>query len=136
MIKINLVQGSPEWKAHRATALNASDAPAMMGKSPYKTRDQLIKERATGIIPEVDDATQRRFNNGHIFESLARPLAEEIIGDELSPVTGMNGKFSASFDGCTFDESVIFEHKTLSDRIRAAKSAYELPKDLRIQMEH
>jgi len=134
--KINLIQGSELWKAHRATMFNASDAPAMMNKSPYKTRDQLIKERATGEVYDVDNATQARFNDGHRFESLARPMAEDIIGEELSPVTGVSGQYSASFDGITFDEAVIFEHKTASNRIGDALSADELPIDLRIQMEH
>ena len=53
MITHNLVQGSSAWHAHRATHDNASDAPAMMGCSSYKTRDQLIAELATGITPEV-----------------------------------------------------------------------------------
>ena len=137
---LNIIQGSPEWHAHRATAFNASDAPAMMGVSKYKSRAQLIKERATGIIPEVDDAIQRRFNDGHRFEALARPLAEAIIGEELSPITGVEGKYSASFDGITFDQSAIFEHKTLNKEISAALCAEGVTEDLDIQylvqMEH
>lgn len=35
--------------AHRAQHHNASEAPAMMGCSPYKTRAQLVREMATGI---------------------------------------------------------------------------------------
>ena len=120
---VNVKQGTPEWHAHRATALNASDAPAMLGISKYKSRAQFIKERATGIMQEIDDATQRRFNDGHRFEMLARVLAEEIIGDDLSPVTGIEGKYSASFDGITFDGSTIHEHKTLNDDIRKAIGA-------------
>ena len=58
MITHNLVQGTPQWHAYRAAHDNASDAPAMMGVSSYKTRDQLIAERATGIVPEVDAATR------------------------------------------------------------------------------
>lgn len=42
MKTLTLQQGSPEWAAHRAMALNASDAPAMMGVSPYKTRSELV----------------------------------------------------------------------------------------------
>lgn len=128
-------QGSAEWLAHRRAHFNASDAPAMMGVSPYKTRTDLMHELHTGMAPEVDAATQRRFDDGHRFEALARRLAEEIIGEELYPVVGFDGRLSASFDGITMLEDVIWEHKTLSDRIRAAKSASELPKDLRIQME-
>ncbi len=137
---LNLIQGSPEWKAHRATAFNASDAPAMLGVSKYKSRADLIRERATGIITEVDDATQRRFNDGHRFEALARPLAEEIIGEELSPITGADGKYSASFDGITFDGDIIMEHKSANDEIRNALAGTHIANVLSehycAQMEH
>lgn len=132
---VDLVQGSDEWKLHRAAHFNASDAPAMMGASKYKTRAQLLKEMATGIYEEIDAATQRRFDAGHRFENLARPLAEKIIGDDLSPVVGVLGKLSASFDGITFDELVCFEHKTLNDSLRSVTCAADLDVQYRVQME-
>ena len=115
-----LIQGSPEWHAHRATHFNASDAPAMMGCSPYKTRTQLLHEMHTGLTPDVDAATQRRFDDGHRFEALARPRAEEIIGEDLYPVVGSEGKLSASFDGLTADDATAFEHKTLNAELHKA----------------
>jgi predicted phage-related endonuclease len=121
----DLIQGSPEWLAYRATHFNASDAPAMMGCSPYKTRAQLLRELHTGVVPEVDPGTQKRYDNGHRVEALARPLAEEIIGEELYPVTGSNGRLSASFDGLTLDETQGFEHKALNADIRAAFKAMD-----------
>ncbi len=134
---LTLIQGSPEWHQHRATAFNASDAPAMLGVSKYKSRSQLIKERATGIVPEVDDATQRRFNDGHRFEALALPMAEDIIGEELSPMVGAEGKYSASFDGITFDRDIIFEHKTMNAGLRESLfNGLPLGEDYRVQMEH
>lgn len=136
---VNLVQGSPEWLAHRAQHYNASDAPAMMGCSPYKTRDELIRELATGITAEVSVETQSIFDAGHRFEALARPLAEEIIGEDLYPVTGVNGKLSASFDGLTLMYDVGFEHKTLSNSLRDVMHAdikgHELPSHYRAQLE-
>ncbi len=114
MKTIDLIQGSPEWQAHRAQHFNASDAPAMMGCSPYMTRTELLTRMKTGISAEVDAATQRRFDDGHRFEALARPLAEKIIGEELYPVTGTNGQLSASFDGLTMLGDTAFEHKTLN----------------------
>lgn len=131
----DFVQGTPEWHAHRATHFNASDAPAMMGQSPYKTRSQLLHEYATGIAPDVDAATQGRFDAGHRAEALARPLAEKIIGEDLYPVVGSEGKYSASFDGLTIGEDVAFEHKSLNDEIRACQSAEDLAPMYRIQME-
>ena len=130
-----IIQGTPEWHAFRANHYNASDAPAMMGVSPYKTRGQLMKERATGVVPEVDAATQRRFDDGHRFEALARTVAEDIIGEELYPVVGSFGNLAASFDGLNMLETIVFEHKTLNDDIRKCKEASHLPLYYRVQME-
>lgn len=133
----DFLQGSPEWRQHRATHFNASDAPAMLGISPYKTRTQLLTELATGYVPEVDPATQRRFDDGHRFEALARPLAEHIIGRKLYPVVGSEGRYSASFDGLTMDEEINFEHKSLNDELRRVFANDEpLPELYTSQMEH
>lgn len=126
MITHELTQGSAEWNAHRAEHDNASDAPAMMGCSPYKTRSQLLHERHTGLTADVGSATQRRFDNGHRFEALALPLAEAIVGQDLYPVTGSNGGLSASFDGLTMDETIAWEHKSLNDELRGLMPAPEM----------
>lgn len=139
MITHSFNQGSPEWLAHRATHFNASDAPAMMGCSPYETRTELMIRLKTGIAKTVDAATQRRFDDGHRFEALARPLAEKIVGEELYPVTGTEGRLSASFDGLTLMEDVAFEHKILNEELRSAikdtSSGPRLPLHYRVQME-
>ena len=141
MKTLDLAQGTPEWHAHRAQHFNASDAPAMMGCSKYKNRTQLLHELHTGLTADVDAGLQRRFDDGHRFEALARPLAEKIIGEDLYPVTGTEGKLSASFDGLTMAEDVGFEHKSLNDELRAAMPAaglnegVTLPLAYRVQME-
>ncbi|MBT2326071.1 hypothetical protein J7E62_27460 [Variovorax paradoxus] len=100
-----------------------------------------MHEMHTGLKPDVDSATQRRFDDGHRFEGLARPLAEAIIGEELYPVTGTNGRLSASFDGLTMAEVLALEHKSLNDELRAAMPApglnegVTLPLQYRVQME-
>ncbi|MEA5123265.1 YqaJ viral recombinase family protein [Xanthomonas floridensis] len=137
---VELIQGTPEWHAHRATHLNASDAPAMLGCSSYKTRAQLVREVATGIGEEYDDATLQRFADGHRYEALARPIAEQIIGEDLYPCVGEDGKYSASFDGLSLLEEVAFEHKSLNDDLRRAMvdgcTGADLPLQYRVQMEH
>ncbi|MDP1594163.1 MAG: YqaJ viral recombinase family protein [Gallionella sp.] len=135
MKTVDLVQGTEAWKQHRAAHFNASDAPAMLGVSKYKTRAQLLKEMATGIIDEVDAHTQKIFDDGHLFEAFSRPLAEKIIGDDLSPVVGVREKLSASFDGITFDELTLFEHKTLNNSLRSVMCATDLDAQYRVQME-
>ncbi|RFF46216.1 YqaJ viral recombinase family protein [Xanthomonas campestris] len=139
MKTVDLIQGTPEWQAHRATHLNASDAPAMLGCSPYKTRAQLVREVATGIGEEHDDATLQRFADGHRYEALARPIAEQIIGEDLYPCVGTEGKYSASFDGLTLLEETAFEHKSLNDDLRRAMvdgcTGADLPLVYQVQME-
>ena len=114
MITHELAQGSPEWHALRATTRNASEAPAMMGVSPYKSRTALIRDKATGITEEITPEMQRRFDLGHATEALARPLVEALIGEELYPLvaTDDQGYLLASSDGATMMGDVGFEHKT------------------------
>lgn len=119
----NLQQGSPEWHQHRVKCFNASDVPAMLGISQYKTRTQLLEEYATGIVQEFDEATLRRFADGHRFEALARPIAEEIIGEDLYPIIatedyGLSRLLSASSDGLTMAYDKNFEHKSLNNDLR------------------
>ena len=140
---LNLVQGSPEWAAYRAQARNASDVPAMLGISPYKTRADLIRERATGIAPEITPEQQRIFDRGHRIEALARPEAENTIGEDLSPCVGTDGQYSASFDGITFGGEAAWECKSDNAALRAAipyalcDDSYgaKLPEHYRAQME-
>jgi putative phage-type endonuclease len=114
-----VIQGSPEWLQLRATAFTASEAPAMMGCSPYMTRTELLRLKHTGLAAEVNAATQRLFDNGHATEAQFRPIAEDIISDDLYPVTGsieLDGMLLlASFDGLTMDYSIGFEHKLWSE---------------------
>lgn len=139
----NLAQGSPEWKAYRNTKRNASDAPAMAGCSPYKTRSQLVHEVFTGITADVDERTQALFDRGHEIEELKRSVAEEILGEELFPAVASEGIYSASFDGITMLEEDIWECKSLNDALRAAlpnagpddNDAANLPKMYRVQLE-
>ncbi len=147
MQTLNLIQGSAEWHAHRSASRNASDAPAVMGCSPYVTRTALLQQRHTGITPEVTADQQRRFDDGHAIEAAQLPGAETVIGETLYPVTGfaiVDGlKLSASFDGLTLGEDTAYECKTLNDTLRAAlpnagpddNDAANLPVQYRIQME-
>lgn len=140
MKTIELVQGSPEWKAHRAKHFNASDAPAMMGVSKYKTRTDLLKEFATGITPDIDPATQRRFDAGHEAEAKARPIVEALINEELFPATGtetIDGlPLSASFDGISMLGDVIWENKLLNNSLKADLEAGGIDPHYWAQLEH
>ncbi|MET0888817.1 MAG: YqaJ viral recombinase family protein [Stenotrophomonas maltophilia] len=138
---VNLIQGTPEWHAHRAQHFNASDAPAMLGASTNQTRGDLIRELAAGVPREFSDFVQERvIDPGHEFEAQARVIAEGLIGEDLYPVTGSQDKYSASFDGLTLLEDIAWEHKRLNQTLRDAMfdgcTGADLPLMYQIQMEH
>ena len=147
MKTLNLIQGDANWHAHRAASKNASDAPAMLGCSEYKTRSELLHEAFTGIRPDVTPEQQRRFDDGHAIEEAQLPGAEEVIGEQLYPVVGCERfgdiELSASFDGLTLLEDTAYECKTLNEKLRATlpapgpdgNDATALPKMYRAQME-
>ncbi|OUM00537.1 YqaJ viral recombinase family protein [Variovorax sp. JS1663] len=112
---LEVTQGSAEWHAARAQHFCASEAPAMMAVSPYTTRSELLRQKATGIVPEVSAATQALFDAGHADEDARRPHAEEIIGGELYAVTGTlvvdSLALLASLDGINLDDTEIWENK-------------------------
>lgn len=115
---IDCVQGTPEWhEARRTYYRTASSASAMMGASPYQTRADLIQRVVTGIEQDHDDATLARFAKGHDIEAMALPMAEEIIGEALYPVTATtdDGYILASFDGITMGEDVAWECKSWNE---------------------
>lgn len=141
MKTVDLVQGSPEWHAHRAKHFNASDAPVMLGLSKKRTRNELLKEISTGISKEFSNYVQDNvIDPGHEYEAQARPWAEEIIGEDLFPVVGvfydLDGlPLSASFDGVTMGEDVIFEHKTLNKELAESLPKGIIPPEYHPQLE-
>ena len=130
MKTLNLQQGSEEWNAVRAKHFTASEAPAMLGLSKYMSRQELLRQKAIGHTPEVDSAKQRLFDKGHEAEAAARPIVEEIIGDELFPVTGsleVDGlPLLASFDGLTMSEDLVWENKLFNESLANDIYAFEI----------
>ena len=118
----SLKQGSDEWLDFRKHHFGASEAAAMLGISPYISRDELLRQKVTGITPEVDAATQRLFDDGHKIEAKALPIAEEIIKEQLFQPTMslvVDGiPLSCSCDGLTLMQDVVWECKTLNNALR------------------
>lgn len=144
-----LQQGDAAWLAHRMGCFNASDTAAMDGCSPYTTRSELLQRLHTGLTPEVDGATQRRYDDGHRTEALLRPLAEQLVGEDLYPIVGtrqwpgIERPLGASFDGLTIARDTGFECKRINDALREAlpnegpdgNEQAALPRHYRLQVE-
>lgn len=113
---INLEQGSAEWLAHRKNYRNASETPAVMGKSPWITPYHLWALRTGRREQEVNYAMRR----GSKLEPTARAAYEVMTGHVMQPMVTVVGDYSASLDGITFDHSLIVEIKC---PLRGANSA-------------
>lgn len=133
-------QGSPAWHAARAKHFCASEAAAALGLSKYTTRDELLRQKATGLTEEVSPAKQRLFDAGHQAEALARPIAEGIAGTEFFPVVATREvegmPLLASFDGIDLLDEVIWEHKLLNESLVQQVQAGDLEPHYYLQLEH
>ncbi len=130
MIILNLVQGTPEWNETRAKYFTASEASIMMAASASVKRSELLRMKATGTEREFSDWFQRNIlDKGHEVEEAARPLAEQIIGEELYPVTALDDaeRFLASFDGITMLEDVAWECKQWNEEKAADVRSGKVP---------
>jgi len=124
----DLTQGSPEWQQYRLEKFGASEAAAMLGISTLVKRNELLHMKATGTAQEFSDWVQKYIlDYGHQVEAMARPLVEELIGEDLYPVTCSDGRLSASCDGLTMGEDIAFEHKQWNEALAAAVAAGQLP---------
>ncbi|KXJ45854.1 YqaJ viral recombinase family protein [Marinobacter sp. Hex_13] len=134
---VKVEQGSPEWLALRAERDTASEAPAMVGKSKYQTRNGLMDQKATGVVPEPSERQQKAFDKGHKAEAAARPIADAMIDDELYPVVldDAEGGYLASMDGLTMCRKIGWEHKWLNADLAAQIDAGELDEHYRIQLD-
>ena len=133
---LKLVQGTPEWHAHRAQFRNASESAAVMGLSPWQTPYQLWQVR-TGRIEVPVTAPMR---HGTEMEPKARAAYEEKTGLVMQPLVLTDGDYSASLDGITLDGDLLLEvkcpYKGQSSALWQAVAAGEVPEHYRIQVQH
>ncbi len=136
MTILKLVQGTPEWLAHRRKYRNASESPAVMGVSPWTTPYQLWLERTGRHVRPVTSAMTR----GLELEPAARLAYEKLSGLVLEPLVLTEGEYSASLDGITMEGDLILEIKCpvrgRDSPLWQAVEAKELPEHYRWQVEH
>ncbi|KAA0910647.1 YqaJ viral recombinase family protein [Pusillimonas sp. ANT_WB101] len=134
----NVIQGTAEWLALRFKCLTASEAPVMMAASSKLMRSELLRMKATGADREYSDWVQKNlFDKGHQYEALARPIVEEMIGEELYPTTATDDevRLLASFDGITMLGEIVFEHKMWNEELAQAVRDKNLPAEYYWQLE-
>ena len=133
---VQLVQGSPEWHEHRAKFRNASETAIVMGDSPWTTPYQLWEYRTGRKVQAVNSAMAR----GTALEPQARASYEALTGNVMQPLVLVEGDYSASLDGLTFDGGLLVEIKCpvkgKDSMLWQQVARGEIPAHYRWQLEH
>lgn len=131
MIQHDLEQGSGEWLQFRLQHDGASEIAAVLGLSKNTTRNELLRMKKTGMGKEFSDYVQRMvLDKGHEVEAMARPIVEDMIGEELYPIVASNGgRMSASCDGLTMMEDAGWENKQHNQTYYEMVLAGEVPEE-------
>lgn len=111
--------GSIEWlrlrhrDSENKVVFGASDAPALMGASPYKTRSDLFINKLHE--PEIQE-DRPEFRRGNILEPVLLEQASEFFSRQIftPEVVYKEGRFAVSLDGVddVNNPTVIVEAKT------------------------
>ncbi len=98
---IDVAQRTPDWFQWRAQGITASEAPIILGRSPYKTPWRLWAER-TGLARPADLSRNPNVQRGNRLEDSARRWFEQTYDTLLLPLCGESDQepvLRASFDG-------------------------------------
>lgn len=131
-------QGSPEWHEWRQGKIGGSDAPVIMGDSPW-CNPHTLWQRKLGLLPE--QKTSYAMLRGIEMEEKARQAFEEQTGFVVFPDVRTHPKLPwmiASLDGITMQGDVIVEIKCPTPGGSSHKSALEgvIPAIYKAQLQH
>lgn len=108
-------QGTKEWREWRGRGLGASDAPAVMGESPWTSPFELWLDK-TGLMSRspVNEFQVAAMKRGNELEPIARKMYEDSVGRNYPSLSATMDDFEylrASFDGYNEDTNTIIEIK-------------------------
>lgn len=128
-------QNTQEWLDFRRNKIGASDAAAIMGLSPWRTRYQLWEEKVYGKEQTQTGAMKR----GSYYEEEARSEFEKMTGLSVKPkviVSDERDWQMASLDGISFDGTVFTEIKVPNKEIHELAKNGVIADYYNIQMQH
>jgi putative phage-type endonuclease len=106
-----------EWLEWRMEGVCASDAPVIMGVSPWKTYQQLLMEKVTGIDNILENDNMKY---GKETEEEARLCFEAMTGHIVFPdIKIVHPEFSwirATLDGLDMDRKIMVEIKNANKK--------------------
>jgi putative phage-type endonuclease len=129
---LDLVQGSPEWKAARMEHLTASQAPVPFELSEHQTVLQLWEEKFTKKETEVPEHKKKLFEKAHAAEAAGREWAQnkfKLSLPNLVVVSLEHPDLMASLDGFDEEKRVVFEAKLVGKEKLKQIDSGEIPQD-------
>lgn len=102
-------QNTPKWRSWRASGLGSSDAPVVMGDSPWLSPRELWEIKTGRRAEENENLAMRR---GRELEDAARQAYEAYTGEQMEPHCFTHDEhrwMRASLDGVSFDGATILE---------------------------
>lgn len=147
---IELVQRSPEWLEWRKKYIMASDAPIIMGVSPYKKTlyELALEKRGEGKKEKPPTASMKK---GVEMEEAILQSFEDYINDSYDILSGQTFHFSprviestlerfrgmgASLDGLSHDGRIGVEIKVANAHNHELASQGKIPEGFYPQLQH
>lgn len=129
-------QGTPEWSAVRRNGIGGSDAPVLVGESPYRSAYELWAEKV-GLVspgPENDAMTW-----GRRLEPVVATAYTEATGRRLRRVTRLLCNRERPWQLASIDREVVGERRLVE--IKTTRSsrwdgADPVPGDVLAQVQH
>ena len=132
---INLEQNTPEWLKFRQEKIGASDAPIILGVSPWKTAYKLWEEKIHGFNSFETESMRR----GKDLEESARSCFEKYTNSLVKPQVVQsieNPWMIASLDGIDIDGEFIVEIKCPNAKDHQLAKDGKIPEKYIPQLQH
>jgi putative phage-type endonuclease len=134
--KQSFEQGSTSWLAWRMGGIGASDAPAVMGESPWMTAMQLWELKTGRRKPEPSNYQMRR---GRALEDMAREKYSEMVGITVDKMCAEHQEFNflrASLDGANKENGKVVEIKCPGKKDHEKALSGQIPRKYLWQLVH
>ena len=135
-IRIELDQSTGEWLSWRRGGIGASDAPVVMGLSPWQTdRELLLLKTGQRSEQPANGAMER----GKRLEPVARLAYVRQTGIDVAPVCVQSREHSwmrASLDGLSADGRHVVEIKCPGERDHRLAASGSVPEKYFPQLQH
>ncbi|MBN6744330.1 YqaJ viral recombinase family protein [Acidithiobacillus ferrooxidans] len=107
-------QNTDAWLEWRQSGLGGSDAPIIMGVSPFKKPRTLWAEKLGAEREPINEFQEAIMQRGHDLEPYARDAVNDMLGEFFVPMCGEHDQHPwmlTSFDGVSENGETILEIK-------------------------